>query len=173
MELWDIYDKDRHRTGKTMVRSHDVKEGDYHLVVHICIINSEGKMLIQQRQPFKDGWPDMWDISAGGSAIAGETSCEAAEREVFEEIGYKASFKEKRPSFTVNFDCGFDDYYIINDDIDIDSLKLQYEEVQNVKWADKDEIYAMIDDKCFIPYHKSLIEMLYEMKDYMGANQKN
>lgn len=172
MELWDIYDKHRVKTGETMVRGHEIKKGDYHLVVHVCIINSEGKMLIQQRQPFKDGWPNMWDITVGGSAVAGECSYQAAEREVFEEIGYKLSLEDVRPSVTVNFECGFDDVYIINRDVDIDLLKLQYEEVQNVKWADKDEIISMINDKCFIPYHKSMIELLFDMKDYMGMQEK-
>ena len=55
MELWDIYDKDRNKTGRTMKRGEPMKDGDYHLVVHICIFSSDGKMLIQQRQPFKDG----------------------------------------------------------------------------------------------------------------------
>lgn len=30
----------------------------------------------------------MWDLTVGGSAISGDTSQMAAEREVYEEIGY-------------------------------------------------------------------------------------
>lgn len=172
MERWDVYTKDRVRTGKTMIRGEKIKEGDYHLVVHVCIFNSKGKMLIQQRQSFKEGWPNMWDITVGGSAIAGECSYEAAEREVFEEIGYKINLKDIRPSFTVNFSCGFDDYYIINEDIDIKKLQLQYEEVQNVKWADHEEILKMMDDRVFIQYHKGIIECLFNMRDCMGAIMK-
>ena len=84
MEIWDLYDKDRIKTGETMVRVSKFKENTYHLVVHVCIFNLEGKMLIQQRQPFKDGWPNMWDITVGGSAVSGDTSQLAAEREVYE-----------------------------------------------------------------------------------------
>ena len=50
-----------------MKRGEPMKDGDYHLVVHICIFNTDGKMLIQQRQPFKDGWSNLWDITVGGS----------------------------------------------------------------------------------------------------------
>ncbi|WP_406543559.1 NUDIX domain-containing protein [Clostridium ljungdahlii] len=78
MELWDVYDSERNKTNRTMVRGRDFNEGDYHMVVHICIFNSKGEMLIQQRQPFKEGWSNMWDITVGGSAIEGETSQMAA-----------------------------------------------------------------------------------------------
>ncbi|WP_419743315.1 NUDIX hydrolase [Paraclostridium dentum] len=163
MEIWDLYDKDRIKTGETMVRGSKFKENTYHLVVHVCIFNLEGKMLIQQRQPFKDGWPNMWDITVGGSAVSGDTSQLAAEREVYEEIGYKLSLDGIRPSLTINFDKGFDDIYLIQKDIDISKLKLQYEEVQSVKWASKEEISSMIDEEIFIPYHKSLIDLLFFM----------
>ncbi|WP_143522351.1 NUDIX domain-containing protein, partial [Pseudomonas sp. 2822-17] len=81
LEIWDVYDRDRNLTGKTMKRGAPFEEGAHHLVVHVCIFNKEGQMLIQQRQPFKEGWPNMWDLTVGGSAVAGDTSQEAAERE--------------------------------------------------------------------------------------------
>ena len=87
MELWDLYTQDRQPTGLTMVRGSEHPQGYYRLVVHVCIFNSKGQMLIQQRQPFKEGWPNMWDVSVGGSVVAGESSREAAEREVAEELG--------------------------------------------------------------------------------------
>lgn len=172
MELWDIYDKNRNKTGKTMIRGQQYKDDSYHLVVHVCIFNGEGKMLIQQRQPFKEGWPDLWDITVGGSAVSGESSEKAAAREVLEEIGYNINLKGIRPSLTVNFDNGFDDIYLVNKEIDINKLSLQYEEVQDVKWADKKEIMTMIDNKSFIPYYKSFIELLFNMKDYLGVHLK-
>lgn len=36
-------------------------------------------------------------------------------------------------------------------DIDVSELKLQYEEVQQVKWATINEIFEKIDDGSFIP----------------------
>lgn len=164
MELWDIYDKDRNRTGKTIVRGNNLKENEFHLCVHICIFNPMGQMLIQQRQPFKDGWPNMWDVSVGGSSVAGENSQEAAERELLEELGYAVDLSNERPIFTINFTHGFDDYYVIEDDLDITSLVLQPEEVQCVKWTTKQELFHMIEEGIFIPYHKSLIELLFDMR---------
>lgn len=42
----------------------------------------------------------MWDITVGGSAIADETSQQAAEREVKEEIGYTLNLRNRRPALT-------------------------------------------------------------------------
>ena len=154
MEYWDIYDVERKKTGKEIVRGEELKENEYHLVVHACIFNSNGEMLIQQRQSFKDGWPNMWDLTCGGSAIKGETSQMAVKRELFEELGIEIDINNIRPNFTVNFDKGFNDIYLINKDIDLTTLKFQYEEVQNAKWASREEIISMILKGEFIPFLK-------------------
>ena len=132
MELFDLYTRDRIRTGRTMVRGDKVPEGLYRLVVHVCIFDPEGRMLIQQRQPFKKGWSNMWDITVGGCAVAGDTS----------------------------------------QDADLSSLHLQYEEVQTVRWAEKEEILRMIDDGQFISYEKSLIELLFFFRNHSGTHTK-
>ncbi|MBP3914859.1 NUDIX domain-containing protein [Clostridium sp.] len=172
MEIWDLYTKDRIKTEETMVRGEKITKGFYRLVVHVCIFNSQGEMLIQQRQPFKSSWPNMWDVTVGGSAISGDTSQSAAEREVYEEIGYKLSLDGIRPALTINFEDGFDDMYLIKKDIEISDLYLQYEEVKAVKLASKEEILKMIDEETFIPYHKSLIELLFFMKDTKGTHTR-
>ena len=170
MEIWDLYTKDRIKTDEKMVKGEKIIKGLYRLVVHVCIFNSHGEMLIQQRQPFKSSWPNMWDLTVGGSAISVDTSQLAAEREVYEEIGYKLSLDEIRPALTINFQEGFDDIYLIQKDIEISNLCLQYEEVKAVKWASKEEILSMINEETFIPYHKSLIELLFVIKDKKDAH---
>ena len=136
-----------------------------------CIFNKEGKMLIQQRQPFRSDWPNLWDISVGGSAVAGDTSQSAIEREVYEEIGLKINFRGKRPNLTVNFDEGFSDIYLLEYDVDLSNLTLQYEEVQNVKWATLEEIIQMIKDKLFIPYYEELISLFFQMRNTYGCHK--
>jgi len=164
MEFWDLYDINRELTGKTIVRGDQIPEGFYHLVVHVCLFNSKNQMLIQQRQPFKKGCSNMWDLSVGGSAQAGDTSRTAAEREVYEELGLKIDLSHARPAITVPFRVGYDDIYIVEKDIDIEDLKLQYDEVQAVQWATEDEILHMMDEDLFIPYHKSLISLLFGLR---------
>jgi isopentenyldiphosphate isomerase len=167
MELWDIYDKNRNLTGRTIERGSELCKGDYHLVVHVCIFNSKNEMLIQQRQPWKKGWPNMWDITVGGCALTGETSVEAAERETLEEIGYNIDLSQERPFFTINFEVGFDDYFLLEREIDINDLTLQYEEVQTVKWASKDEVLRLVKDGKFIDYW--FTELLFDMRNNRGS----
>ena len=170
MELFDLYTEDRVRTGRTMVRGTKVPEGLYRLVVHVCIFDDEGRMLIQQRQPFKQGWSNYWDLTVGGCAVAGDTSRTAAEREVREEIGLELDLSDIRPSLTLNFDGGFDDYYVLTQEVDPSALNLQEEEVQAVRWATQEEILRMIDDGLFIPYEKSLIGLLFFCRNHRGAH---
>ena len=172
MELFDLYTADRTKTGQTMVRGESTPDGFFRLVVHICIFDEAGRMLIQQRQPFKKGWSNLWDISVGGCAKAGDTSQAAAERETLEELGLSIDLSNDRPTMTINFEHGFDDYYVVTMPVDTQSLSLQPEEVQAVKWASKDEIMKMIDDGEFIPYEKSLIELLFYRKDHRSSHTK-
>lgn len=172
MEIWDLYDIDRKLTGETMVRGDPVPQGRYHLVVHICIINSLGQMLIQRRQPFKRGWSGMWDLTVGGSAVSGDTSCQAAHRELLEELGLDLDFTGITPAVSVSFSDGFDDYYILEAEPDPASLKLQYEEVAEVKWASLGEILAMVKDGSFIPYHPSFLEFLFHCHSAAGCGSR-
>lgn len=172
MELWDVYDRERRKTGKTMIRGDEFEEGAYHLVVHVCIFNAKGEMLIQQRQPFKQGWSNLWDVTVGGSAVAGDTSQTAAERELFEELGIKIDLQGVRPNFTINFDQGFDDVYLVEKEINIDDLKLQYEEVQDAKWASREEIKKMIESGEFIPYYPSKIDLFFDTRKQYGCHMR-
>lgn len=162
-EYWDVYTKERIRTGRLHRRGDKMKNGDYHLVVHVCIFNSNNQLLIQQRQPFKKGWPNMWDLSVGGSAVAGDSSSQAAEREVMEELGLKLDLSEYRPVFTMNFSDGFDDYYIVKKDVELSGLRLQEEEVRRIRWVDKEEALRMQKEGIFIPYW--FLGKLFDIKD--------
>ena len=171
MEYWDIYDIDRMKTGKIVQRQQGLAIGEYHLVVRGCIVDANGEMLIQQRQPFKQGFPNLWDITIGGSALVNETSRDAASRELQEELGISFDFSTIRPHMNVNFDFGFDDIYLIEADIALSQLILQPEEVQNVKWASESEILQMIENQTFIPYYPSLIQLFFASRKHYGCHQ--
>lgn len=168
MELWDLYDRDLNKTGETHERGKPVPDGRYHMVVHVLIFNTAGQLLIQQRQPFKEGWPDMWDVSVGGSAVTGDSSHTAAQREVMEELGLALDLSCERPKLTIHFSCGFDDIYTVTRDVDFSDLTLQESEVQAVRWATEEEIHRMIDDGRFIPYHHPLISLLFALRSRRG-----
>ncbi|MBQ6312946.1 MAG: NUDIX domain-containing protein [Lachnospiraceae bacterium] len=168
-ELIDLYNVDRERTGMTAVRGEKLPEGTYRMVVHVCIFNSKGEMLIQKRADDIVRWPGMWDVSVGGGASAGDDSRGAAERETAEELGLQIDFSNRRPIITVNFHDGFDDFYTIEQDLEPGDLDLQAEEVSEVKWASEEEIGSMIDEGIFIPYQKDLLGYLFFARENRGT----
>ncbi len=169
MELWDLYDRNLVKTGEIIERGKPLPEDRYHMVVHVAIFSTDGKMLIQQRQPFKAGWPDMWDLTCGGSAVAGDSSSSAIQRELQEELGLEVDMTFERPKMTLHHDTCFDDIYTLIRDVDVEGLTLQESEVQAVRWADEAEILRMIDEGAFIPYHPGLISLLFLMRKQRGT----
>ncbi len=165
MEIWDLYDGERQKTGRTMSKSEKFPEGDYRsLRIHVCLFNSKGEMLIQQRDHSKKHWPELWDLTLSGGSIAGENSAKAASREIKEELGLDLDLSNERPVFTMNYDNAFYDYFIIEKDIDIDSVEFKDGEVQAVKWASEKEILKKIKRKEFLLYYPSFIKMLFEIR---------
>lgn len=169
-EIWDVYDADRRRTGKTVVREKTWGFEKYHLIIHVCIFHPDGRMLIQKRAHGKAAWPDLWDVSTGGSALAGEDSWQAAEREVQEELGLTLHLKDVRPHFSINYERGFDDFYAVIQDVDLDQLVLQTEEVAEVRWATLEEVRRMEQDHTFVRYFPGVLELIWQIRDnYDGA----
>lgn len=166
-EYWDVYDENRMPTGKLHRRGEPMQQGEYHIVIHVCVFNSKGELLLQQRQPFKEGWSNLWDLTVGGSAIAGETSQMAAARELKEEVGISYDFNQIQPNFTFYFEHGFDDYYLITYDTDADNLKLQPEEVRRVRWMKKEEVLEMDRKGLMVPY--DFLEALFQLKNHKGC----
>ena len=172
MELVDLYDENRLPLGKTAERNAPKGPGELRLVVHVCVFDRRGRLLIQQRAAEKFIFPNLWDVSVGGGVDAGETSRQGAEREVREELGVSLDLSGLRPSVTVNFDGGFDDFYILTKDLSLEDLTLQEEEVQAVRWASLEEILAMLDRGTFIPYPESFLRFLFDMRTQFGFPTK-
>ena len=163
MEYFDLYDKDRVYLGKTMLRGTKPPKDTYRMVVHLAILH-KNKMLIQRRSFNSKNWAGMWDITCGGSAIAGETSNQAIQRELHEELGLNIDFSNIRPFCTTYFAEGFDDLYVVEKNIDLKDVKLQEEEVCDAKWATKSEIKKMLKSGEFVLYHKSYIDFIFEKR---------
>ena len=169
MEILDLYDRERIKTKETVVRGSPVPKDRYHLVIHICIFNHNNEMLIQKRSTSKASWPGLWDVSVGGAVQQGNTSWQQAQLELMEELGVNLDFSQLRPSLTVNFPVGFDDFYLLNMDLNIHSLHLQAEEVDEIMWASEEKILTMIEEEVFIPYYPGLISTLFAMRYKMGV----
>jgi len=154
MELWDIYDRNRNKTGKTIKRGERLQKDEFHLIVHIWIKNSNNEFLIQQRSE-KVKNPLVWSTT-GGSAVAGEDSFTAALREVKEELGIDLT-KEKGYLFEEGIyeednQQYLSDTYLYFIDLDIKDLKLQTEEVKQVKFEKMSIIKQMMANNQFFIY---------------------
>ena len=170
MEKFDLYDDDRLPLNRSLTRGTTCGENENRMVVHVCIFNSKGEMLIQQRVSTKKSWPNLWDITLGGCATTKETSKDAAHRELLEELGIDYDFSHTRPHLTINFPHGFDDYYLLSlDSLDISTITLQKEEVSAIKWASKEDIIHLLKENKFIPYHQSFVLSLFDIKDQYGV----
>ncbi len=167
MEYLDVYDKHRKKKGYTKIRGERFLDGEYFLVVHLCLFKEE-KLLIQKRAEDKNSWPGLWSFSVAGVSNEGEDSLDAIKREAFEEIGYTISL-DIIPLLSVNFSKGFDDIYILKDEKELSEFRLQKEEVADIKYATKNEILSMMDEGKFVPYKRALIDLIFSMKDIEGA----
>lgn len=161
-ELRDIYDRNKQLTGKVRDRMESLAEDEYFLVAYVCIINSRQQMLIQKRQTDKQSCPDMWDFSVGGCALTGETSREAAQRELYEELGYRYDFSGKELDFWIPHKNAFFDIYLLHEDINEEQLVIQESELQEIRWASRQEILDMIRRGEFVPYDEETVSRCFQ-----------
>ena len=86
-----------------------------------------------------------------------------------EELGLVHDFTKERPFLTTHFERGFDDWYFIRIEANINDLRLQPEEVQDARWADLAEIERMLDSGEMVPYYRDLVRLWFVMKDHRGS----
>ena len=177
-ELWDLYDENRRKIGKTIERGvGKFEKGEYHIVVTALIINSQNEILISKRAENKK-YGLMWECN-GGSVLAGETSLEAIVREMKEELGIHFSKKEAIYLKEIK-DCqgypDFKDIWLFKRDIKDEEITLPDGEAIAWKWVSIEEFMEMIDKKEMVPtieidkelYEKALITNQRPSYEYIG-----
>ena len=141
MELWDAYDEGFHRIeGTVLVRGEDIPEGVYHLVCDVLVRHTDGSYLLMRRDPRKRHG-GLWEATAGGSALQGETPLDCARRELREETGIQA--EELRELGRVK---GPDTHYVeflCVTDCPKDGVTLQEGETVAYRWVSREELTAM------------------------------
>ena len=158
-DLWDVYDENRNLTGRVHRRGDPLEKGDYHLVVHVWMLNSSGEFLITKRSPNK-GFPNMWE-STGGSALAGDDSLTAAIREVQEETGLTLNPEKAKIVMSFRGIDNFQDLWLFRQDFDLRDVVLQPGETTDKMYANKETILRMVKDGAFVPF--SYLDTLFEV----------
>ena len=131
-EFWDVYDEQRLPLGKQHRRGTPLKEGEYHLVVDIVVINTDGRVLIDRRSPKKRNCPNYWEFTSG-SVLAGEESRQGAQRELSEELGIKVDADKLTLLGSTQLDHRLVDTYMLITHVDLDKLVLQDNEVAEAR----------------------------------------
>jgi isopentenyldiphosphate isomerase len=162
MEKRDLYDENKILTGETIYKGEPVPKGRYYITVVVFIQNNKDEFLIQKRVLKKDG---KW-ATTGGHPVSGESSKQGIITEIKEELGINVNNENIQLFKTIQTEDDFVDLYYLKEDVNINDIKLQTEEVDNVKWASIEEINEMIKNKEFSESHteffKYCLEFLYK-----------
>lgn len=143
MELLDIYNADRQKTGRTHRRGEKLAKGEYILVVCVWVSDGTGRILLTLRAPEKSASPNTWENS-GGAAQMGETSRQAIVRELREETGIEAGEEEFVLLESDQIKDAFFDFYFLCRPVPLESIVLQPGETSDAKWVTLEEMDAMI-----------------------------
>ena len=161
MEQWDILDRNGKFTGKRITRNRAyLSNGEYHLVVHIWVVRNDGRILIQRRSDTKPLMPGEW-AATGGAAISGESSLEAARRELFEELSIVMNERNTRFIGRIFRRNSLLDIYMVKCNTPISELKLQKEEVAEVKRVHINHLKRMIKSGKFHNYGKLYFDTVF------------
>lgn len=144
-EYWDLYDENKNLLGRTIKRGEAFAEGEYYVCCEIWTQNSKGQFLVTQRHPDKKAG-GLWEFSGGG-VLAGETTKQAAIRELAEELGVHVEESELKLLEVYKHKNYFMDIYVVKKDLQLEKLILQPEEVVDAKWVSSDELLTMIEEK--------------------------
>jgi len=160
-EYFDVLDEDGVWTGETITREQAHKYGIWHRAV-LCFVVRENpgkacefQVLMTKRSINKKQWPGKWDAGAGGHVEAGDIGLFAQIREFKEELDIVVLPEELRyigcsrsnTSDGKIHNAHFNEYFVTHKKIETADMKIQKEEVDEVKWMDYLELKQMIIER--------------------------
>jgi isopentenyldiphosphate isomerase len=124
------------------------EKGLLHREVFVYIINNSGSILLQLR---KDN--NKWDHTVGGHFPLSQSYLEAAIRETKEELGLEIGKKDLLLIAKEKISNSFDDKtnyrfgatYLVRKDISISDLKIDYHEINEVKYFNLRQLQEMLN----------------------------
>lgn len=142
-EIWDAYDKEFNRIEDVkLIRGEVVPAGMYHLVCDIIVKHVDGTYLLMQRA-YEKHCGGMWELTAGGSALEGETPFECAVRELKEETGIVSCDLQELGRLVHDGHRSLYVEYLCITDWDKNAVSLQKGETIDYKWVDKNVLLEM------------------------------
>ncbi len=160
MEIWDAYDGNFKKIPNVeLVRGTVIPDGIFHLVCDVIVRHIGGEYLLMRRDKRKH-FGGMWEATAGGSALKGETPLECAIRELREETGIVSNnltevgqvVSSENHSIYVEFLCVTD--------CDKNGIVLQEGETDAYKWVSRSDLLSMKNDELLTERMQKYIDEL-------------
>ena len=128
--------------------------GYWHRAVYAFIIDQNSNVLLQKRSKDKKLWPGKWDVTVGGHVRTGEFGRQAVIRECKEELGLEIADDDIKyivgttSVYNKNgyINNHYDECYLILKQIDTKFLKLQKDEVEDVKFFTCEDLINRINN---------------------------
>lgn len=121
-----------------------------HAVVHVFVIDEDGRIFLQKRAMNKDIQPGKWDTSVGGHVDPGETYDTAAWREMQEELGIQPEeltkaynyiwFSEVESEFVTTYSAQYSG-----------TCRIDPSEIDEGRWWNREEIRNTLKAGTFTP----------------------
>ncbi len=159
-EIWDAYYPDGTLAMVGLIRGEAIPPQYRHAVVDVFVMHRDGTILLTQRDFGKPNFPGLWESSAGGSVLRGETFEQGAKRELLEETGILA--KNLIPTYRITTERVIYRGYVCYTDIPKDSVVLQEQETIAFRWVDKENFLRIFESDAFVPF---LRERLLSLSD--------
>ena len=162
-ELFDVFNRNGEYLGvKPKSFCHSKNPGVYHKPVWVWILNDKGEILLQKRAKTKKWLPNMWDGSATGHVCSGETMIQGCMREVYEELGVESKDSDFHfwGEYIADEVWELGQVYMLINNLKASQMKIQEEEVAEVRWFEFKEFEKMFYSENFVPYDKNYKDMI-------------
>ncbi|MBE6149129.1 MAG: NUDIX domain-containing protein [Firmicutes bacterium] len=165
MEYLQIFDEKKIALDEKIERSlKKTLTNGKHFMIVLLFIQNENKFLIQKTSISKDNI----FATTGGHVTYKDSSLETVIKEAKEELNLDLNINDVTFINTFDHSNCFCDVYYTNKKININDIKLQEEEVEDIFWLSEDEILNLIDKNNF---RKSNIEAFYEVLKYIKKDE--
>lgn len=175
IDQYEVLDEGGHKTGKLLSLKDIHAQELWHEVVNVWIINSSGEILMQLRAPTVELSPNVWDTTIGTHLKPTETPAGAALRCLETELGLifteddlKHLFNIQSPNPMPNGTIHkvFGHVFMINKDVDIQSLAFDPKKITKFTWMPIMQLMAEIGNtetkKNYFPRSNNYYPQLFQ-----------